>query len=403
MPAPLSGPGVGLQLPQNLYPTELGNAPYDYSSNRIGLTGGQQIPVPAGCWYLNLGFYLLAEYYDPITTSWTIAAAGANQVGAPFYVKSDGFNWRVSNRCGTPVGGIVVASGGSYVQATTTVAVTGGGGSTWNPIVGGGLAVISITAVGAGYGVPPLVMIPPPPSATNNPNGVGGRPASAYAVIASGTVNTISIIDQGSGYPTAPTSVVLQPNPTDPNLATGITLGTVNFSLTFAGSITGLINTNPGSAIATPNQLSLSISGAGGGATVAPVMVATLATASITVAGNLYGNTLSSVLMTTGGGYYPTGGITLSQENKNIFARARAAQVLLNAAGASGSVSVQAGNIVDGGLFFLQGNNASIGVYPVFGIPNVVSGSFGSVAGPTAALTFGGSNVFDVVTMQPAP
>jgi len=261
MPAPLSGPGVGLGLPQNLYPSQLTNAPYDYQTNCVGLPGGTQIPVPAGTYYVSLGMYLWLEFLDPILGVWVPVASGTNTYGS-LYVKSDGFNYRIANRLGTPVGGIVLTGGSLYVQATTTLTATNSN-STWLPIVGGGLAVLSITGSGgAGYGVPPLVIIPAPPPAANNVNGVGGRPAVAYAQIASGSVNTISMIDQGSGYPGRFTVVVL-PNPTDPNLATGITTCSVIFSTTFAGSITGALNTNPGYAPATGSICSLVVAGAG--------------------------------------------------------------------------------------------------------------------------------------------
>ena len=55
MPTPLSGPGVGLPIPQNLYPSELSNAPYDYGTNQLALAPGQQIPLPAGPWYISCG------------------------------------------------------------------------------------------------------------------------------------------------------------------------------------------------------------------------------------------------------------------------------------------------------------------------------------------------------------
>ena len=67
MPAPLSGPGVGLQLPQNLYPTELANAPFDFSNPNISLAPGDAIPLPAGTWYLDLGLYSVLQYLDPVT------------------------------------------------------------------------------------------------------------------------------------------------------------------------------------------------------------------------------------------------------------------------------------------------------------------------------------------------
>src|SRR5215475_9417036 len=120
MPAPLSGPGLGLLIPQNLYPSELVNAPYDYGTNFVGLNSGDQIPVPAGTWYISLGMYLLAEFLDPVTNTWIFVAAGTQEPGAPIYVKSDGFNWRISNRLACPVGGIVLSGGSSQVQATAT-------------------------------------------------------------------------------------------------------------------------------------------------------------------------------------------------------------------------------------------------------------------------------------------
>jgi hypothetical protein len=399
MPAPLSGPGLGLQLAQNLYPTALTNAPYDYSTNNIGLTGGQQVPIPAGDWYISIGMYLWLEFYDPVLTAWVPVASGTNAFG-PLFVKSDGFNFRIANRLACPVGGIVLFGGVGLTQSTTTITANSGN-STWLPVVGGALAVQSITGSGgAGYGVPPLVLIPAPPPATNNANGVGGRPACAYAQIASGSVATISMIDQGAGYPTGMT-VVLLPNPTDPNIVTGITTASVIFTVTFPGSMTGVINTNPGNAIATPNQLSLTCAGGTTVATVAPVMLQTLTAVSVSVGGSGYGLAGYVEAIVAGGGY-PTGSITLSREIKAIFARPRQANVQLTVTGAIGSIAVQSGTIIDGGLFFQQGNNttlnASIGI-----IPGASAGTAGSILGPAFVNTFGGSNVFDVAVMQPAP
>src|SRR6266446_551228 len=118
MPTPLSGPGLGLQIPQNLYPSELTSAPYDYGTNRVGLPAGTEIPVPAGVWYISLGMYLIAEYFDPVMNVWVWAASGMWNMGAPFYVKSDGFNWRIANRLACPVGAVVLAGGTGQVQAT---------------------------------------------------------------------------------------------------------------------------------------------------------------------------------------------------------------------------------------------------------------------------------------------
>jgi hypothetical protein len=402
MPAPLSGPGLGLQIAQNLYPSELTNAPYDYSTNQVALVGGQQIPIPAGDWYISLGEYLMLEYLDPVVGVWLIVASGTNTFG-PLFVKSDGFNMRISNRLATPVGGVVLTGGSSYVQATTTVTAASGG-SLWIPIVGGALAVSSITGSGgAGFGVPPLVLIPAPPPPPNNVNGVGGRPAVAYAQIASGSVNTVSMVDQGCGYPSQFT-VVLLPNPTDPNISVGITTCSVIFSTTFAGSITGIVNTNPGNAIANPSTCSLTVAGAGTNATVTPVMLTTLTAASVSQGGVGLGVSAAVIEMTMAGGGYPQGSVTLSRELKNIFARPRNANVQFTISGGSNGTitAASAGTIIDGGLFFIQGNGTTPNLNPGV-IPAASAGTAGSIIMPTFATTLGGSNTFDVAVMQPAP
>jgi hypothetical protein len=400
MPSPLSGPGLGLQIPTNLYPSELVNAPYDYGTNTVGLNAGDEIPVPAGTWYISLGMYLIAEFLDPVTNIWTFVAAGTQGVGAPLYVKSDGFNWRIANRLACPVGGIVLTGGSGYVQASTT-ATASSGTSLWIPIVGGALTPLSVTGgFGAGYGVPPILIIPSPPPPANNVNGVGGRQAVGYAVISGGSVSTVSLIDQGAGYPSSFT-VTLLPNPTDPNINTGITLSQWSFSTVFAGSITGIVCTNPGNPIATPAQLSLTIAGAGTNATVAPVMLQTLTSVSVSVGGLGYG-LAGNVMLTTAGGAYPGGSIAASPELLARKARPRPANVTLAVSGANGSIAAQSGAIVDGGLFFQQGNNGANTASVVI-IPGASAGTAGSILGPAFVNTFGGSNVFDIAVLQPAP
>ena len=58
----ISGPGVGLPYPQNLYPSELQNAPQDASSNRLALAPGDSFVLPAGDWYISLGMYNVLQY-----------------------------------------------------------------------------------------------------------------------------------------------------------------------------------------------------------------------------------------------------------------------------------------------------------------------------------------------------
>ncbi len=402
MTGPMSGPGLGLFPTQSLYPSFLTNAPLDNPSNRITLAAGDQMPIPRGDWIISVGQYCLLEYFDPFSGTWVAGASAAWMAGGNQIVSSDGFNVRVANRTGCPVGGIVNAYGNSWVQASTTIAVTGGGGSTWSPVVGGQLTPAAATIVpasaGAGYGVAPLMFIPPPPPPSINPNGVGGVQASGYCSIASGTVSGFTFTNPGAGYPTIPVGVIM-PNPTDPNISTGITQATVAFSLTGSGSITGVFNTNPGAPLSTPNNITLTLSGAGTSATVSGIMMQTVTAASI-VGGSTI-STASSVaaLLTTVGGEPLSAGpatpvygtITNGPEYLLLRGLPRPAGIRL-AIGATGTLAAQVGTVYDGGLFY------SVPV-PILSYLNIPAPAATITGTSTITLTMGSRP--DIVTMQP--
>jgi hypothetical protein len=368
----LAGPGQGLQYPQNLYPSELANSPYDGSSNKIALAGGQSFLIPRGDWIISEGMYCVLQYMDPVTNAWSTAASSAWEPGHRI-VFSDGFSVRIANMTGCPVAATIIQYGGGWVQSSTTVTVTGGGGSTWAPIVGGQLGNATVTAAGAGYGVAPLVFIPPPPNNETNPNGIGGFQASGWAAIASGTVSGFSFNSPGAGYPTAPTVVVV-PSPFDPNLATGITAATITVQTVGAGSITGVICTNNGNTL-TPNNLTLTPAGVGSNATIAPVFMMTCVTASITGTGTNFGGSG----ITTTGGAPSVGTITNGPDFLHLSFKPRPLQATVTVTGA-GTVAGQVATIIDGGLF----EGTPSGSVPV---------------GSTLALTMGTTQ--DIFVMQP--
>lgn len=391
MPTPLSGPGIGLPLPQNLYPSELQNAPIDQSSNRQALAPGETLPLPAGTWYISLGQYLVLQYLDPVTNVWVMGSTAA-WIGGIQYVKSDGFNCRIANLLGCPVSATITSYGSAYVQASTTVTAVGST-STWVPIVGGQLTTTAATIVsgtgGAGYGVAPLVMIPPPPPASTNPNGVGGVQASAYAVISSGTVSGITFTNPGAGYPSAP-AVVIQPSPTDPNLATGITQASVSFSLTGSGKIAAVLCTNNGAPI-TPTAITLTPAGAGVTATLTANVLQTITAASVSGAGTGFGTL--AVGMTTVGGAPAQGTVTNGPDFLYLAFRPRQAQIALTVTGGGGTVAAQLGAIYDGGMF-QSAPNFVLQTQPL-------TASTLAYVAPTVALTMG--SVPDIAVVQPAP
>lgn len=389
MSGPLSGPGLGLQLPQNLYPSELYGAPIDTPSNSVCLNAGDSLPVPRGDWLIDFGMYGMLQYLNPITNTWSNGPDAA-WTGGIHLVSSDGFSVRVTNLLGCPLSAVVVAAGSGYAQATTTITPTPGN-STWLPVVGGALALtggtINTGTAGAGYGVAPIVLFPAPPNAANNPNGVGGTPASGYVGISSGTVSGFTFTNPGSGYPTAPTVVVV-PNPTDPNITTGITNATLTFSLTAAGALTGALCTNPGAPIANPNLFTLTVTGAGSAGSLTGNVLQTVTSATVTGAAGGYGTV--AALLTSVGGVPVQGGI-VSPFSLNLAWRPRPAQIGLIVTGA-GSLGPQNGSIYDGGLFL-----TSAAPTPVI-VTNPLA-STGTVNTGGAAFTMGNRPI--VVTMQP--
>lgn len=361
----ISGPGVGLQIPQYLYPSELFNAPYDYATNKISLSPGDVLPIPAGEMLVTVGAVTQLQYLDPITNVWT----GVNAYrGQPMYVRSDGFTTRLANLTGCPVAAIVTGGGSGYLQASTTVTASAGG-STWQPIVGGQASVITVGAVGANYGIAPEVLIPAPPQP--------GIPATAIANISAGTVTGVTLTNVGAGYLSVPSAIIL-PSPSDPNYAS-ISQATVTLGLTGAGAITGVLCTGNGGPVTTAPTLTAG--GAGTGATISAVLLQTITAASIAGAGVGYG---TAAEITTVGGRPAAGAYTNPSTELTGFRPRKASIGLGLTAGSLTSV----GAIYDGGLF-------AIGTAPS---PILLTNGAVTTAA-TVSVTLGSAT--DTVTIQP--
>jgi hypothetical protein len=254
------------------------------------------------------------------------------------------------------------------------------------------LSAATVTSVGGGYGVAPLVFIAPPPPAANNANGVGGIQAHAYAVIASGTVSAVTYTNPGAGYPSVPKMVIV-PSPFDPNLATGITAATVTCSIVGSGSITGALCTNSGSPITPPTAITLTPSGAGSQCTIVPIMCQTTTTVSLVGTGTGLG---VQPFITSFGGIPSTGTITTSPEFNHTYWIPRPLQASPTITGV-GSVTGQIATIIDGGLFMGIPTGAEI-LGSAGGGPAVGGGS---IVGNSVVLTMGTTQ--DWVQLQAAP
>ncbi len=396
----LGGPGIQLPYPQSYYPTQLQGAAQDPSDNRQALSPGESFVVPAGDFFIGLGGYLVIQYLDPVTGTWAMGSGTAFNRGVIF-VKSDGYNVRVANLTGCCVGAVIVNAGSSYVQSTTTIVASGAGFQTgvvvptFAPIVGGALGVngtftLAVPTVGAGYGVAPIIMIPPPPPANVNANGVGGIQATAYAVLgASGSITAISLTNPGAGYPSAPVVQVV-PSPFDPNLATGITQASVSFSLTASGSITGVLCTNNGGPLINGSlaNVTLTLGGAGSSGSISAIVMQTVVSGSVSGAGVGYGTAEFGI--TSVGGVPATGAVSANPDSLRLAWQPRPAQ--LGITGANTSVSVGSAAVVyDGGLFL--------------GTPTLLVGTSSGVAAPSTIATVAvvmGSRP-DIAVIQGAP
>ena len=294
----ISGPGVGLPVAANLYPSQLFSAPYDLTGNTVSLAPGDQLVIPAGDWIVDPGLYGVVQFNDPQTGTWRLFSIAAFRPGNHMAVRSDGFSYRIANLMGCPVTAVVTAAGTGYAQATTTV-TAGTGTSTWLPVIGGAVTTISVTSAGSGYGVAPLVFIgsSPPFSVT----GVPALQATATAAITGGTVSSITMVNTGAGYPTIPTVTIL-PNPTDPNINSVVAATATAAIAASAGTLTAVVCTNPGVPLATAPTLT--VAGAGASGTATAYLLQCVSSVSVTTAGGGY--TVANVLTSIGGS--PTAG-----------------------------------------------------------------------------------------------
>ena len=367
----ISGPGIGLPPPQNLYPSELNGSFNDAPTNHLTLAPGDTINIPPKDFLIDASSYVVVQYLDPVTGVWRGFSSGRSGLQ---YIMADGFTRRLANLTACPVSA-VVAGGGSGFSAATATITANVGGSTWKAIVGGSLSVSTISAVGANYTIAPEVFIPAPPSP--------GVQATAYATIANGTVASVSLTNFGAGYISAP-SAVLIPCPQDPNLGT-ISQATVVLVLNAAnaGAITAALCTNNGSPLVTLSALTLTAAG-GTGATITPVVMQTVTSATATAGGGGWGNAAAPAAVTT------TGGIpaSVSAINNPIIEmtgyRPRPAQI---ATTTSSTGAISAPVVIDGGLFV--------------GTPTAVIIGGGAVPTTLASisLVMGGAN--DTVLLQP--
>lgn len=355
----ISAVGLSCPPPQNLYPSELAGAPLDAPSNLITLNAGDAIYLPAQStqYAIDLGQILSLEFNDAVTGTWRIGADVASR-NSLNYVQSNGSNFRIANRTGCPVSAIVANGGSGFTQATATL-TPNLGGSTWQPIIGGSLTLTTVSNPGAGYTVPPLVLIPSPtPAGTNG--SVGGIPATAYATLTNGTVSGVTMDHNGAGYQSAPIAVLV-PSQFDPNFGS-ITQATVTFGINAAttGAVTGALVTNFGAPLATVSALTLTAGGGlGTGATITPQVLQTIVSGSVVAGGAGWGTATSpAVVQAVGGGAVSVAATNLSNPAIDFSGFKPSTALLGTTTNAGGTIT--AVTLIGGGGLFLSMPTAAI-------------------------------------------
>jgi len=392
----LGGPGLQLPLPQNLYPTELGAlvAPYDYNQNVVDLPPGVAVQIPRGNWIVDIGRVSLLQWLDPVTGIYRIHPWTYSARGHLFQIQSDGFNFRIANLTGCPVSAIMASNGSGY--PTNATVTSSAGGSLWQPIIGGAISISSITNAGSGYGVPPIVLIPAPPTP--------GVQATADASIVGGSVTAVTMRDVGGGYTVAPSvtgtanqpTVVILPHPADPNLLSGTIIKNASVATTLlgSGSIMACLCTNPGTSVSAAPTLTVS-STSGSGASIVALLMQTVTGGSIVNAGSSISGAVwqafpaalsASQSVST---VFPNPHIDLSTFIPRL-AFGTFATISGGSLGSVGTTSI--GQVFDGGLFV--GGNASIAT-----LVTQQSASGATFSIPNVTAVFGAVN--DIVWLQP--
>lgn len=179
----------------------------------IALGPGMYNYVPPGNYLMTLGGQTTLQWWDPINSSWR----NLSPAGAPtFAVSIDGYNYRIVNQSGVVQGALITNAGSGGVNgigptqtgSTVTIAAPGGTGQQAKGyvIVGGAVgtagAAATITQAGSGFVVPPTILIDAPAP--------GGIQATAISTItAGGALNSVTVVNPGSGYTVAPNFYVV--------------------------------------------------------------------------------------------------------------------------------------------------------------------------------------------------
>lgn len=314
---------------QGVYPTLRGQP-----STAIALQAGGVRLIPAGTWNIGLDPFSCVQQYDPIQGQWCTIGGESSIL---HYVNSDGVNYRIANLVGCVVGGMVTTAGSSYTVASGVTFVPSAGGSTFTALIGGAVGTSpTVTNGGTNYQYNPLVFIDPPGYGSGN----NGLQATGYATISNGAVSSITIDNQGAGYITVPNIYIIN----DPRDTQGAG-ASATATLTGAGTVTGLLCTNPGTPLATLPTFTIT-SSVGSGAAATAIMVRTISAYTVTTSGSGYSGTVEITAL--GSGLSGSPALANPRYTTNLV-RTRAATIIASIS--AGGITSSGQTVIDGGIY----------------------------------------------------
>lgn len=316
-------PQIGGNLPLSL----LGQ-----KSNLISLAAGNSYVLPAGMLQVHTGAVSVLQFKDPITGVYR-DLGGA--VCGPRMIRSDGFNYRIANLSGCAVGALITTAGSGYSSTTPPTVTVSAGSSKWSVIVGGANnSTVTITNGGSGYLYPPILLVDPPPA--------GGQQCTMTCTISSGAINAVTVTNQGAGYTAVPNIYVINDSRDTAGSGAVLTAG----ALTGAGTVTGMICTDHGTAVTSVPTFTFSSGSA------AATMACAFAATGITVGagGAAYGNAQPFGVITVGGQVSGTATLTNPEYQANIIGPVRQA-VGSGTSTAGGAITATGFTFTDPGLF----------------------------------------------------
>jgi hypothetical protein len=255
----------------------------------LTLQAGQVYVPPQGWYYYTGSLNSDIQRYDAISQTWRSTGRDPNHQELFFF---DGITTRIANPTGCVVGAVVTNAGTGYTSPPT---VTATGGAVFTAIVGGALSTAAtVLAAGNNYQYPPILWIEQPPQP--------GTQAAGTITLTSGTISSITLNDQGSGYILPPNALVL--NDWRDTVGSG---GAVALSITGAQTVTALVVTNHGNPITSGTVPTIVFAGGGGsGAAATAIMDWTVQSVSVTTAGAGYTSAAGALTASAAGGYVTT-------------------------------------------------------------------------------------------------